>query len=84
MNVRDLTHIPDPMQRFAQSQKFLREIKRAEESAVKIRSQALLELRDSTEEDRKLSQRELGQMLGVSQQRISQMLKRAEVVLRES
>lgn len=73
MKIEDLTSIPDPVQRFAQSQRFLRALEKTESLASVLRDEALLELRGEG-----LSQNYIANLIGVSQQRVSQMIQRAE------
>lgn len=71
MKASDLVAIPDASQRLIQAHKFLMSIKEAEGVAALVRDHALLELR------KEMSQPDIGNLLGLSQQRISQMEKRA-------
>lgn len=73
MKVSDLADIPDSVQRLIQSQKFLVALKQAEDAAASIRDAALLDVRDA------LSQGDIAALLGVSQQRVSQMEKKASL-----
>lgn len=73
MKVSELAEIPDPAQRLIQSQKFIIHLKEAEEVASNIRDLALLELRKS------MSQGDIAAILGISQQRVSQMEHRASL-----
>lgn len=74
MNVNDLALIPDPAQRLAQAQRFLRNLERTEYEASKIRDQALLLLRDEG-----MSQQDVADLIGVTQQRVGQMQARAKM-----
>lgn len=73
MKVSDLTQIPDASTRLIQAQKFLVSLKETEEAAARIRDEALLEARNE------LSQYDVAFFLGVSQQRVSHMEKRARL-----
>lgn len=72
MKASDLTRIKLPEQRLAQSQKFLISLKITEEAASKIRNEALLELVKEG-----WSQRKIARFLGISQQRVGQLISKA-------
>lgn len=72
MKASSLAKIPEPLSRFIQTTKFLRSLKITEEYAMKVRDQAVLELRDQG-----ISQSELARRVGVTQQMISFAEKRA-------
>lgn len=71
MKVQDLTHIADPYSRFVQSVRFLDYLENAEKQTMEIRDRALLDL------EGEMSQENIALDLGVSQQRVGQLLKRA-------
>ena len=76
MNITEVSLIPEAAQRLAQAQRFLRNVERTEWEASRIRNAALIELREEG-----MSQQAIADLLGVTQQRVSQMEVRALLFL---
>lgn len=80
MKVSDLAHIPDPHTRMVQATKFLRYLEVAQEEAILIRDEAMRQCVD----ERGQTQQAVADALGVVNQRVSQILKRARGVYAET
>jgi len=76
VNITEVSLIPEAAQRLAQAQRFLRNVERTEWEASRIRNAALIELREEG-----MSQQAIADLLGVTQQRVSQMEVRALLFL---
>lgn len=76
MKVSDLAHIPDPHTRMVQATKFLRHLGVAEQEAIAIRDEAMRVCVDERGE----TQQAVADAIGVVNQRVSQILKRARRV----
>lgn len=76
MKASDVAHIPDPHQRMVQGTRFLRWLEITQQEVTAIRDEALRVCVDERGE----TQQAVGDALGLTNQRVSQILKRARGV----